>query len=39
LIPTSITTAPGLIQEPFINSGFPMAATTTSAFFTYTVTD
>jgi len=35
LIPTSITTAPGLIHEPFMYSAFPIAATTMSAFLTY----
>ena len=34
-MPTSITTAPGLIQDPFTNSGLPTAATTISAVFTF----
>jgi hypothetical protein len=35
LVPTSITTAPGLIQLPLMSSALPAAATTISAFLTY----
>jgi hypothetical protein len=31
LIPQSMTTAPGFIQSPFTNSGWPMATTKMSA--------
>lgn len=35
MVPTSITRAPGLIQDPWTNSGFPIAQTKISADFTY----
>ena len=35
LVPTSMTTAPGLSQDPLTKSGCPIAATTISACLIY----